>query len=231
MIYDVRVTASPAYEIHAICAKAGIPYTRITESGHTKSSITRSSFVTNRLAYLNSVAILEEHWAGLVASTTSWSVVVRASEEEAAELNFPYSERSHISWILRGLMSEASLIRTLTKVVAVNANRSYLSSVITELYRIQPKEARPFREVFRYLAGESAFLAEDIRPSLALAVKGALPIRRAVKALKKDRSIENKRRIAKLLSIDLFEINYTLAKGSVKKLTLSADERDDANDA
>lgn len=228
MIYNVRLTASPAYEIHSLCSKAGIPYVRVTEAGHSKTLINRSTFVTNKLAYLSSVAVLEEHWESLVASTIPWTLVVRASEEEASEMRFPYSERAHTSWILRGLMSEKTLVRTLTKVPVVNANVSYLGSVITELYRIQPKEARPFREVFRYLSGDSAKVDVD-RPNLALAIKNALPVRRAIKALKKDRSIENKRRIAKAFKIDIFEINYTLAKGSVKQLVLSDDEKDDVN--
>ena len=217
MIHDVRLTASPAYEIHAICTLAGIPYAHVTESRSSKASIHQTSFMPNKLAYVGSVEILEQNWEGFVDSATPWSIVVHASAEEAGELSLPYAERAHRGWIFQGLLSTSQLVKVMTRKAVKNANKTYLSAVITELYKIQPKEDRPFMLVFRYLAGVTNSVDLD-RPGLALAVKAARPIRRAIKALGKDRTMPNIRRVAKALRIDTFEINYTLAKGSVKKL-------------
>lgn len=217
MIHDVRFTASPAYEIHAICEKAGIPYAHITPKTRSRTRIGESSFLPNRMAYFSDVSSLEANWVGLVESQTHWSIIVYASEEEASEFSVPYSSEASIDWVLQSLMNERDLVDKMTRRVQKNANKTYLSSVLTELYKIQPKEERPFTDVFKYLSGVSKGFHSE-RLGLMAAVKSAKPIRRAIKELKKDRSIANIRKVAKEMHIDTFEINYTLAKGKLKEL-------------
>lgn len=218
MIYDVRVTAAPAYELHRTCVTLGIPYvhlrSRYSGGGVNHRKISRTTFVPNRLVYVDSLELLEEHWAELVSSSNPWSVVVHASEEEASELMWPYAEVARSSWVLNGLMTCGQLVETITRVEQGNANATYLSSVITELYKVQPKEERPFLQVFRYLSGVTSRFDTD-RPGLRKAVKAAYPIRKAIKSLGKDRTMPAIRLAAKAHGIDIFEINYTLARGTV----------------
>lgn len=216
-IRDIRFTASPAYAIHALCVSLGIPYSRLSDTGHTRKAVNRGTFVPNHLGYIDSVALLADNWDAISTSESNWSLVVHASETEASELNFPYASVAHRDWLFQGLVA-IQFIDKLPKKNSKNANATYLSSVITELYKIKPKEARPFLEVFRYLSGVTAKPNVDAYPKLGLAVKAALPIRRAIRSLGKDQSLPNRRKVAKELRIDLFEINYTLAKGKVKSL-------------
>ena len=215
MIFDVRFTSSAAYEVHNLCATCGIPYGRLTALAMTRYPHDITSQLPNKLLYVESVSILLKNWDKLTGSATRWSVVVHAAEDEAGELDVPYSPRATQDWIVSSLI----LDRPVTNLIRVSKepkmNTTYLTPIITELYKIQPKEARPFPAVFKFLAGSVSKLdTSDMPPGLIRAVANAEPLRLAIESIKDTTDIVQIRSVAKDASMDVFEINYTLAKAA-----------------
>lgn len=215
MILDVRFTSSAAYEVHNICATAGLPYARLTAIAKSRYRHDFGTQVPNILIYVESVALLLKNWESLQKSVTRWSAVVNASEDEAGELDVPYSPRATQSWIVSSLILDVPVTNLIRVSKEPKMNTTYLTPIITELYKIQPKESRPFSAVFKFLAGASTKLdTTDMPASLIRAVANAEPLRLAIDSIEDTADIVQIRAVAKDSSMDVFEINYTLAKAA-----------------
>lgn len=215
MILDVRFTSSAAYEVHNICAATGLPYGRLTALAMTRYAHDMGTQVPNRLLYVESVSILLKNWEALTVSNTRWSIVVNASEDEAGELDVPYSPRATQEWIVSSLILDVPVTNLIRVSKEPKMNATYLNLVITELYKIQPKEARPFPAVFKFLAGATSKLdTTDMPAGLVKAVENAEPLRLAIASIEDPEDIVQIRAIAKEARMDVFEINYTLAKAA-----------------
>jgi hypothetical protein len=132
-------------------------------------------------------------------------------EEKAAEIRIPFTKNVTGLFLLSGLTSNEKEISLLKDADEVVANKTFLGALLTELYKIQPKESRPFYEVFSFLASKVPKF-DTGNTKLREAVAGAQPLRVAISELGQDKSIENIRKIAKKHQVDVFDINYTLAK-------------------
>lgn len=213
-IKDVRLTSSPAYTVHSVCQTSGISYARLSKNTKTISKFGVKT-LRNSLAYVDSLAVLFSLEDSLIESKNDWCVVVNGSEQEASEIGCAYAESVNGMWLASGLSSATDfrLVRTKKK---TNVNVTYLSPIITELYKIVPKDKRPVTQVFRYLAGIDKSLDVSFPEKLQTYLKQAKPLRQAIESLKKDFKIENVRKIAKERKIDVFEINYVIAKALSK---------------
>lgn len=215
MIFDVRFTSSAAYEVHNICATCGIPYGRLTALAMTRYPHDTVTQVPNKLLYVESVSVLLKNWEKLTKSATRWSVVVHAAEDEAGELDVPYSPRATQEWIVSSLILDQPVTNLIRVSKEPKMNATYLTPIITELYKIQPKESRPFPAVFKYLAGSvSKIDTRDMPPGLVKAVGNAEPLRLAIESIRDTTNIVEIRSVAKEARMDVFEINYTLAKAA-----------------
>lgn len=215
MICDVRFTSSAAYEVHNICVNAGLPYARLTPQARTRYTHALGSHVPNTLLYVEDVSTLLKNWEALASSQTRWAIVVHAGEDEATEFDVAYTPRATSFWIISSLIAENAVeeLKRVSKEPKMNV--TYLTPILTELYKIQPKEARPFATVFKYLAGVTQKIDHSqLSPGLSRAVTNAEPLRKTIKTIKDRSDIIEIRAVAKNARLDVFEINYTLAKAA-----------------
>jgi hypothetical protein len=218
-IAAIRITASPVYDMNILCERTGIPYLYvqdgILERFGTDKDYVDTVLTPNRLAIVSSMAVLENYFASMVEQKVSWIILVRGSEEEANEYGLAYCAKVYKSWLLNSLTLEIGSIKKFpAKKLIANKNKSYLSQILTDLYRIKPKEARPFTQVFSYLSGTGK-LPRNLPPYLVKSIKEAESVRVAIQELEKDYSIITIRAIAKKHKMDVFDLNYTLARSGL----------------
>ena len=209
-IATIRITSSPMYDLNSLCERNNIPYLHIqaTDVGKYLETV----LTPNKLVIVESLATLKLYFDSMNEQKVSWGVVVRGSELEASEHKLAYCQSAYRSWIMGVLTDTAKPVTEYPeKKLQTNKNNSFLSQVLTDLYRIKPKEERPFNTVFAYLAGKLKF-PKNLPPYLVKSLKLAEAIRTAVLDLNGDYSIENVRAVAKKHKMDVFDINYTLAK-------------------
>ena len=215
-IVTIRMTSTPMDTLNSVCARNNIPYLHVqlnligrygTEKQYVDTMLT-----PNRLAIVESLSTLDAYFESLASQKALWAVVVRGSELEASEHKLPYCSEIYKSWLTDSLVASAAPITKYPKKRAqANKNNSYLSQVLTDLYRVKPKEARPFTAVFSYLAGKKPF-PKGLPPYLVRSLTAAEPIRTAVLDLKGNYAIVSVRAVAKKHKMDVFDINYTLAR-------------------
>lgn len=217
-ITTVRMTSTPMYELNTLCEINHIPYMHVQITGIGRYGTTKdyvdTLLIPNKLVIVESLSTLALYFDSMLEQKVLWSVIVRGSELEAAEHGLAYALSAYTSWIVNSLLAKTQVLEFPVKQKQVNKNNSYLSQVLTDLYRVKPKEARPFDVVFEYLAGKRKF-PKNLPEYLIKSLKAAEPIRTAVLALQNDYSIECVRAIAKLHQMDVFDINYTLARNGL----------------
>lgn len=211
------MTSTPMYNLNSTCERNNIPYMHVQLGSigryGTDKDYVDTVLTPNRLAIVESLSTLEAYFDSMVAQKVLWSVLVRGSELEASEHKLSYCSEAYKSWITSALVAKGEdLIKKYPKKKAqANKNNSYLSQVLTDLYRVKPKESRPFTPVFAYLAGKKPF-PKGLPAYLVKSLNAAEPIRTAVLELREDYSIVKVRAIAKKHKMDVFDINYTLAR-------------------
>lgn len=215
-IATIRITSSPMYDLNSLCERNNIPYMHIQATDVGKYGTPRKYVETlltpNKLVIVESLSTLKLYFDSMNEQKVSWGVIVRGSELEATEHRLAYCQVAYKSWLMAVLTDTSPPVTTYPeKKLQANKNNSYLSQVLTDLYRIKPKEDRPFGSVFAYLAGKLKF-PKNLPPYLVKSLKMAEAIRIAVSDLNGDYSIENVRAVAKKHKMDVFDINYTLAK-------------------
>jgi hypothetical protein len=169
----------------------------------------------NKLVIVESLSTLETYFRSMRDQKVNWSILVRGSELEASEHKLAYCMTAYKSWVMDSLLINYAEVRKFPKKKSQeNKNNSYLSQVLTDLYRIKPKEDRPFTEVFAYLAGKRG-LPKGLPEYLVRSLKEAVPIRDAVISLGGNYDIVSVRAVAKRNKMDVFDINYTLARNSL----------------
>lgn len=215
-IATIRITSSPMYELNSLCERNKIPYMHLQAQDASRHGIPKKYVETmltpNKLVIVESLATLKLYFDSMCEQKVLWGVVVRGSELEATEHKLAYCQVAHRGWIA-DVLTDVSVAVTAypEKKLQANKNNSYLSQVLTDLYRIKPKEERPFTEVFSYLAGKLKF-PSNLPSYLVKSLTKAEAIRTAIKDLAGNYSIESVRAVAKKHSMDVFDINYTLAK-------------------
>ena len=225
-ITTIKLTSTPMYVLNSLCERHNIPYVHLQITGIGKYGTAKSYVDTvltpNRLVIAESLSSLESYFDSMLTQTVNWAVIVRGSELEAAEHRLAYAMDAYPSWITNSLITLNSCITEFpVKQKQANKNNSYLSQVLTDLYRVKPKEARPFGPVFEYLAGVRKF-PKGLPDYLVKSLTTAEPIRTAVLSLAGDCSIEAVRIASKVMNMDVFDINYTLARNGLLPNSKSA---------
>lgn len=217
-IASIKITSSPVYALNSLCERNRIPYLHIQQTGMGRHG-TDKNYVDTRLthcklAIVESLETLETYFQSMLEQKVHWAILVRGSELEASEHSLPYCMEAYLSWVVDLLNDLGTVSKYPVKKLQTNKNNSYLSQVLTDLYRIKPKEERPFDTVFAYLAGKRKF-PKNLPPYLVKSLKEAEPIRTAVLDCEQNYDIVNVRAVAKRHKMDVFDINYTLARNGL----------------
>ncbi len=214
MIVSIAVTSDLRFTIHELCKNLGISYAEFNSKGKVKHENTLSSFVPNKLLYVDSMLLALKIFEGVKDSKLHWSILINASELEASEYNLPYLKevsRASLLNLLTAADDYQSLVRRKDKTAVIP---TYLSKIITELYKL-PKDQRPAKLIYELVTGKRKRIPTAFPDSLVLAVKQAGPLTAAIlaaTATTETPSKEEVRRVAKEHIVDIFEINYCLAK-------------------